>query len=792
MINFIQNLNRLGRFMKKMCLLFLFLVASMRGNTQTDSVFLKKVALILEVTRQIDWPETHASEEILLAYLGNSPRNFSMRELNKVAASKGVKLRVQIYSGIKTITHQPQVLWIEKGSANILSEALKEYYGKPVLIISENSSFIPLLMMHFQYYSSNNYSFRYNKALMTLQQLKWKQNFFSDLLISELSIVQLWQYQYEQINYQEEIIRQLKRELHRQLQAFQKQHENFKKTEKLNNGFENENMLNTAEADVKNAMSDEILGSEEISYVKKEYLKQQRHIQAQMKDIEMRNQVLSIQSKEINIQKSKIEQQNNVLSNLNRNVSWQKSILYVITALLVLSFVLAFWALINNRKIRKFNALLSKKNQEMEQQRQSMIQTTQNLENLNQELEKLSIVAAKTDNSIMLISPNGIIEWVNSGFERLYGKNLDELFESGIFDIFSFYNSVNIKEIFYHAINKQESVHFEAIHKFAGQSEVFTRTTLSPVLNHLGYLHRLVTIDTDISDMRKAEQEISSQAFELREISDMLVEQKRMLELKNENISASIRSAQSIQSSILPLEEELNQHFETFILFRPKEIVSGDFYWYAQMEKEGKKLYFFAAADCSGHGVPGAFMSLIGFSLLNEIVHIDQLYEPKEILRLLDKKFQRALRQSKTDYSEGMDVSFLRITVIKDNPNPEVCYSGARRNLYIANLNEDSIKIIPGNKRKIGDSDAIHTEIFLQEEIICQSNTIFYLSSDGFIDQSNPARKRYGSKRFVNTLSEMKNLEMCQQKVFLEKSLDNYMQLTEQRDDITILAIKIK
>ena len=127
------------------------------------------------------------------------------------------------------------------------------------------------------------------------------------------------------------------------------------------------------------------------------------------------------------------------------------------------------------------------------------------------------------------------------------------------------------------------------------------------------------------------------------------------MNLQNKKINSSIQYAQNIQQAILPLENNIGKYFDHFIIYKPKDIVSGDFYWYTELENR----VYLASVDCTGHGVPGAFMSMIGSRLLNEIVIEKEITDPAKILALLNSKIIEALRQNETENADGMDVCLI-------------------------------------------------------------------------------------------------------------------------------------
>ncbi len=270
----------------------------------------------------------------------------------------------------------------------------------------------------------------------------------------------------------------------------------------------------------------------------------------------------------------------------------------------------------------------------------------------------------------------------------------------------------------------------------------------------------------------------------IRTQKNQIEEQRDTLDLQNQKINASIQYAQNIQRAILPVRNQIRNLFESFIIYRPKDIVSGDFYWFTKV----KDTAFLAAVDCTGHGVPGAFMSMIGSSHLNEIVLEKQVTEPAKILSLLNEKIIESLRQDKTENNDGMDVCFISID-LKSN---KITFSGAKRPLFIFKNKTSEFDEIKGDRISIGGVKKKNEDEKFNNHIInAEKGDILFLSSDGLTDQNNSERKRFGSNRLkeiiLNNISEPMDI----QKEIIVKELNDFQQQEEQRDDITLIGIKI-
>lgn len=266
------------------------------------------------------------------------------------------------------------------------------------------------------------------------------------------------------------------------------------------------------------------------------------------------------------------------------------------------------------------------------------------------------------------------------------------------------------------------------------------------------------------------------------------------IETYNKSINSSINYAKTIQQAILPEKENIDKVFENFIIFRPKDIVSGDFYWYTKTKSTSQDvLHYLAVIDCTGHGVPGAFMSMIGSQLFNEVLNEKKIYNPVNILSKVDELLRTALRKDQTDNHDGMDVCMVVINdadLQKDDDEFPIIYIGAGRPLYRFNHTTGEVEVTKGSVKSIGNKYTRQFS-FVQHNIRIRKGDILYLTSDGFIDQQNPNRKRFSSTKLLKLIAENNHLPMIEQGKIIEQALDEHQQNEEQRDDISVWGIKI-
>jgi serine phosphatase RsbU (regulator of sigma subunit) len=272
----------------------------------------------------------------------------------------------------------------------------------------------------------------------------------------------------------------------------------------------------------------------------------------------------------------------------------------------------------------------------------------------------------------------------------------------------------------------------------------------------------------------------------LEEKNAEISEQKKEIELKNDYINSSISYAKTIQDAVLPTQELMNAVFPShFILNKPKDVVSGDFYWLRSFDEKG---YILVGADCTGHGVSGAFMTLIGGTLLDKITETEKIYSPQEILNRLHIEVADLLHQTQTGNSDGMDAVVLHI--IPQTDSIQITFCGAKNSLYYALPTDHQIQKLMGDRKGIGGLQNERVQ-FHNQTIELPRGSMLYFGSDGLIDQNNKNRKKIGEKQLIEQLQNMANLPISAQYTQLATFLQAYMQGTIQRDDILWIGIRL-
>jgi len=282
--------------------------------------------------------------------------------------------------------------------------------------------------------------------------------------------------------------------------------------------------------------------------------------------------------------------------------------------------------------------------------------------------------------------------------------------------------------------------------------------------------------------------------LELEKSKTLIELQKEEVEEKNKEITSSLRYARRLQEALLPPKNLLDSFFNDnyFILYNPRDIVCGDFYWARQIKTTpsdgtSKNYLLLAVADCTGHGVPGAFMSLLGSNFLHQSAVEKDINSPAEALDFLNQKIITTLNHGygEEEIRDGMDISFIAI----DLESKQLAYSGANNPIYI--IRNKSLNTLKANKQAIGNMNDIVLP-FSNTIYQLEPNDCIYLFTDGYSDQfGGPKGKKLMRKIFEETLIDYSDKSMPDQKKQLESTFKNWKGDLDQVDDICVVGIRI-
>jgi len=382
------------------------------------------------------------------------------------------------------------------------------------------------------------------------------------------------------------------------------------------------------------------------------------------------------------------------------------------------------------------------------------------LEAARKELEQLSIVASETDNAVIIMDEKGDFEWVNKAYTRMTGYTLETLIKECGNNLGTINNEITRKH-FDKMLETKSFVIYELSFLKRDNQRIWIHTNLSPVLDENNEITKIIAIDTDITERKKAEIKIQE---------------------KNKDITDSLNYASRIQRAMLPSIDYLKEILpQSFVLYKPRDIVSGDFYWMTKT-KSGETMI--AVVDCTGHGVPGAFLTIVGNNLLNQIVNFNDITNPSKILNLMNKEvLNRFESSSEGTVKDGMDISICKIN--KDNT--EIQFSGAFSSLY--HVSDNELTEIGGSRFAVGTPLKNNPAYELHTVSIKRGDSI-YLSTDGYQDQfGGPRFKKFKKTNFNNTLLETSKSPILEQRNVLNDIIEEWRGKYPQVDDMLVFGM---
>ena len=369
---------------------------------------------------------------------------------------------------------------------------------------------------------------------------------------------------------------------------------------------------------------------------------------------------------------------------------------------------------------------------------------------------------------IVVLNNDGSADYVSKPAQQLLGYKSDELLGNNWWEAtrFSKPEGLEVKrkllKLFQNGNTSTQT--FEHVLKTSYGGQKWVRWNVS-------YLNddQLIGIGYDITEKKSSERK--------------LIEQNEKLTEQNKDITSSIVYAKRIQESILQTPEFIKSIFsESFLLYKPKDIVSGDYYWFY----EDENFRYAAAIDCTGHGVPGAMMSMVANSAFKEVFLNKKVTEPGLILQALDEELEKSFsKNSNEPFNDGMDVGLIQI----NKSTNELKFSGAFRSILVANT--EGVVEFRGSRYPLGFYSGID-KVFETTTVQLQKGDCVYLYTDGYVDQfggeNNKKLNKVNFKELIKTASEM---EIDEQEAFLEYSFNNWKQDEEQTDDVLVIGVRM-
>lgn len=449
---------------------------------------------------------------------------------------------------------------------------------------------------------------------------------------------------------------------------------------------------------------------------------------------------------------------------------WWQTMLFRLSIIIIIVLSIIVYIRLRIASLRKQKSVLEsmvvERTKEILSQKEEIQAQRDALNATNIHLERLSIVARETTNGVLIADYRGNIEWINEGYTNLLGYNLEQLKENKGINLFFIYKSENTLEFFKKCKDEKVPVTFSSIYEKSDQTEIWLQTTVTPIFENDGELQKYVVIYADITQLKDAQ---GQNEVYIREIT------------------ASIRYASRIQNSILPLKNQMiTSEIESFAVYKPKDIVGGDFYWFS---KHGLN-YLAGVVDCTGHGVPGALMTVIAYAAMSKVITDKTAKNPARLLQLINHEVRKMLRQyedRKDRSDDGLDISLSFIKPLEK----KVIFAGAKQSLFYSWSNE--IDEIKGDRQSIGYVDSSEDFEYTNHEIDIRYHSIFYMASDGFKDMPiNKDGQLLGKKNFRQLLKSISSKGLDEQKQYLENIMEKSSGNFENYDDITIFGFRVK
>jgi len=410
----------------------------------------------------------------------------------------------------------------------------------------------------------------------------------------------------------------------------------------------------------------------------------------------------------------------------------------------------------------------------------AVLQLAQNAK-LKRDNKSYQNIFQHTNDSLLLIDIiDGKILYCNLGAQQMLGYTLDQLLTKTIFDIHSREQLGRSSEVIATVYEKKGLIYTDLPFISATGEKIDVECSAN-VEDFAGK----VVIFISARDIR-----------ERLRLQEQIKKQSTIIEEKNKDLIDSITYAKNIQEAILPSIASMQVSFpEMFVLYKPKDIVSGDFYWYNQVKSStntnladsGESLHVIAVVDCTGHGVPGAFMSLVGYTLLNQTVTVPEINSPANVLDYMNKELVHMLNKKMDEIiiNDGMDMSVCAF----NSKTMKLNYAGANHVMY--HMRNGQVTSYDGDKQAIGLQSQERLKLFTNHEVAIQKGDVVYMFSDGFEDQFGGENgKKYKSSRFREFIQSIHTAEMSKQKALLENEFITWKGKNEQLDDVLVMGIR--
>lgn len=381
----------------------------------------------------------------------------------------------------------------------------------------------------------------------------------------------------------------------------------------------------------------------------------------------------------------------------------------------------------------------------------------------------LDTLIEQLNSLVVVVNGSGSVEYISPSVSRILGFDAEELMGNAWWSLTQ--------------SDSNDRMHdrMEAIREIYAPKK--TQNSFERMLKAKNGTQKWILWNTTVSDadtLIGIGQDIS----ERKQVEARMLQKNSLLEQRNKETEESIAYASKIQQSLLPSIEKINAAFASaFVLYEPRNIVSGDFYFFYQK----KNKVFVAAIDCTGHGVPGALMSIIAHTVFNEVIVKQGLESAKEILYAVDSELDAVLNRENQNglTQDGMDVAL----AVFDKEGFSLEYAGAFRTAFL--FTKQGLEELPGSRYPIGQYQGVEKKFEAYRRNLSSNDTL-YLFSDGFCDQfGGDTAKKFNRKRFKELLSSVQDMDLEEQGAFLSYALRNWRQEQPQTDDVLVIGLRV-
>ncbi len=454
---------------------------------------------------------------------------------------------------------------------------------------------------------------------------------------------------------------------------------------------------------------------------------------------------------------------------------------------------------------KNYELKIKKQNDELLLTQEKLTQNLEELNNVYREIENEQILLLRTfgelnaitdalDKSalVSITDTQGNILKVNDIFCQISGYTEEELLGQNHRVVNSGVHSKEFWAELWKTIAQGRTWRGEVCNRAKDGSFYWVDAVITPIYNENNKIYQFLSVRALITERKKTEELVKSQHLELQknyeevnQLRQVAESALRKTELQHQDIISSIRYARRIQLSLLPKKAFVNHFLNDFFAFyQPRDIVSGDFYWFSAV---GKKIIL-AVADCTGHGVPGAFMTMLGVNLLHQIVNREKNAQPEKILTELDARLTGTLQNgidANDVVNDGMDIA---LTVFDTETNV-LLFGAAKRPMWLFRAESGILEEYKGDKFPIGSSQ-FKSKSFTQKEILLQKGDVFYLFTDGYADQFK-ADEKYRIGRFRNLLQTIWQKDFEEQHWIIDEEFKAWKGNFPQTDDVLITGVRV-